>query len=441
MNKHFFSEKGQILVLLALVLIGLLGFTALAVDGGMIFADRRYMQSSADAASLAGAGDIASVVEAQKLTSINCSALAGGITHAYATTINTAASNDFTIAHENNLGPEPDEVNNGVKIICNESVDYVDVVVMLTRDTTTSFVHLFTGGPMRNTVYSKTRVQPRTTAGDGSSIVSLSKDCIKNHEGGFFSGNNTTVLTNGGIWSNSCIVKGGNAGVTITGGAINYYDCGDPNICKVVNLSNPIPTPQYVYHPMTVDPFSTWTWDCNAPAHAPTLDSVTGITTYAPGTYSDWSMQGVKAFLEPGLYCLSGPLNSNASTEIEGKDITIYFTGDKFQVNAQAKLNLAAPNPSTLPPLPDGSIMNLLFYAPTASEVTINGGSDNYIGGTMYMPQALVTINGNSGTRNLPAWDVAIIGYGVKILGNSTIELNYNPDLDFGFPAFIQVQK
>ena len=50
------SESGQVIVILALALVGLLGFSALAIDGSMVFADRRFSQSGADAAALAGAG-------------------------------------------------------------------------------------------------------------------------------------------------------------------------------------------------------------------------------------------------------------------------------------------------------------------------------------------------------------------------------------------------
>ena len=150
MNKNVSSEKGQILALLALVLVGLLGFTALAVDGGMIYADRRYMQSAADAASLAGGGAVASGIQHLNMTSaqFECGPLASSITSAYTIAKDKASVNDFTIAKENSLGTG--EVNNGIKITCNAAGKFVDVYVMLTRDTVTSFVHLFTGGPMRN---------------------------------------------------------------------------------------------------------------------------------------------------------------------------------------------------------------------------------------------------------------------------------------------------
>lgn len=38
---HKRSEKGQALVLIALAAVGLFAFTALAIDGGMVFSDRQ----------------------------------------------------------------------------------------------------------------------------------------------------------------------------------------------------------------------------------------------------------------------------------------------------------------------------------------------------------------------------------------------------------------
>jgi Flp pilus assembly protein TadG len=54
------SERGAILVHVAVALIGLLAFSAFAVDYGVFWASRRAAQNSADAAALAGAGAFAS---------------------------------------------------------------------------------------------------------------------------------------------------------------------------------------------------------------------------------------------------------------------------------------------------------------------------------------------------------------------------------------------
>ena len=48
------SEKGQVLMLVALVFVGLLAVAGLAVDGGNLYAQRRQAQNAADAAALAG---------------------------------------------------------------------------------------------------------------------------------------------------------------------------------------------------------------------------------------------------------------------------------------------------------------------------------------------------------------------------------------------------
>lgn len=49
------GERGSTLVLLGVCLTGLMALSGLAIDGGRMFADRRQVQNSADAAALAGA--------------------------------------------------------------------------------------------------------------------------------------------------------------------------------------------------------------------------------------------------------------------------------------------------------------------------------------------------------------------------------------------------
>jgi hypothetical protein len=53
------SERGQALILMAFVFIGLLAMVGLAIDGGSVFLDRRRMQNAADAAALAGTRELA----------------------------------------------------------------------------------------------------------------------------------------------------------------------------------------------------------------------------------------------------------------------------------------------------------------------------------------------------------------------------------------------
>lgn len=49
------TQRGQAIVLVALILVVLFGFLGLAIDGGRAYVDRRHMQASVDAAALAAA--------------------------------------------------------------------------------------------------------------------------------------------------------------------------------------------------------------------------------------------------------------------------------------------------------------------------------------------------------------------------------------------------
>lgn len=57
-KRLFGEEKGQSMVLVVLCLVGLVGFLALALDGGAAFAARRQMQNAADSGAIAGAKEI-----------------------------------------------------------------------------------------------------------------------------------------------------------------------------------------------------------------------------------------------------------------------------------------------------------------------------------------------------------------------------------------------
>ena len=55
MNNAANNERGQVLVIVALAMIGLITMAGLAIDGSIILTDRRRAQNAADTAVLAGA--------------------------------------------------------------------------------------------------------------------------------------------------------------------------------------------------------------------------------------------------------------------------------------------------------------------------------------------------------------------------------------------------
>lgn len=451
MNKKHSSEKGQILVFLALVLVGLLGFTALAIDGGMVFADQRYSQSAADAASLAGAGAAAAVIDDLDMSTPewNCSQLTTSIANAYTAAISKAAANDYVIAKDTLLGSD-DQHNHGVKVTCFDSAKYIAVEVMLTKDTDTSFVHLFNNGDMQTTVYSKSIAKPRVLGSGGASIVSLGKNCGSKVGGVWFSGTNDTLLTSGGVYSNSCVDRNSGAStVTINDGTVTYHEGS-----YSAGISDPVPVADANYHPYTEGlmggnqlPFTEK--NCEK---LPIQTSVAS-GTLDPGRYSGWDFKGpVK--LNPGLYCVTGDIKMNASAWVYNErtydangdmpGVTIYFTGTSLTLNGGADTELLAPNGYVLPDTPPNyAVEDLLLYIPNdvLADVTINGNANNTFAGELYMPASTVKINGTAGSESATSLTCAIIGYWVTLTGASDFKISYDPNMVYSFPATIQLQK
>lgn len=57
-RKYNLDERGQVIVIAALLIVFLVGMTALAVDVGSMYQERRHVQNTADSAALAGAQDL-----------------------------------------------------------------------------------------------------------------------------------------------------------------------------------------------------------------------------------------------------------------------------------------------------------------------------------------------------------------------------------------------
>ena len=101
-SNHVFprAERGQILVVFVLAMVGIIGMVGLAIDGGGAYAQRRDQQTAADLAALAGANDYL---------------LSNNATEATSRARAIAATNDFS-----NAGPTVVDVaidtSNGVEL-------------------------------------------------------------------------------------------------------------------------------------------------------------------------------------------------------------------------------------------------------------------------------------------------------------------------------------
>ncbi len=171
-TKHFNSEKGQAIVYLVIGLVVFLGFVALAIDGGMVLADRRDAQNATDASALAGASAAAqrlgSAIVDPGTVNPNCtSLLSPAKTDAINAAINRATSNQYTIS--------TDDANNYVHVQCGvSSGPYMDVSVEISKTTPTSFLQvLVPNANLTNKMTSVARLHTAHAIGGGNTLIAL----------------------------------------------------------------------------------------------------------------------------------------------------------------------------------------------------------------------------------------------------------------------------
>ena len=139
-----------------------------------------------------------------------------------------AIDNDFIdITIDSQLGQPGHDY--GVNATCNSATDSVEVLVLISKVTNTSFVHLFTTTPMRKHCAVNRRAEPGFNAGGGAAIISTSFDCGTNDGGVHVDGTPKIKINVGGIFSNSCVQFKGTTWVEVGDfendkpGTINCY--------------------------------------------------------------------------------------------------------------------------------------------------------------------------------------------------------------------------
>jgi hypothetical protein len=435
-KQKFQEESGQVLVMIAVGLVVLLGFTAMAVDGGMIYADRRFDQNAADAAAYAGGGAAAMAMENSQITyrSFNCNAPGGSGT---ATKMNfakseavkaaqaRAAANNFVI--DSNLDNQ-----HGVTVTCGTETKsggvymdkFFDIRTMISSDVKTAFAHLFYKGDVRNTVEAVVRVRPRNDLAYGFAITSLSSDCKKGID---FSGDSNVQVHITGIFSNSCLTTNGGVNIKVDPpeAGINYIDQKKINGNGVLN---PLPSKADAPIPrMQVDPPN-----CN---HSSLVNGgkINKGGTLNPGRYESIKVNaGNVVVMSPGLYCLDGDFTALGGTLI-GNGVTIYQRSGSFDVAGNVTVQLAAPTGPA-----DPALRGMLFYAAegnTSAHKMSGGGASWYIG-TMYAPDGSIEVGGNNSIN--PTYTTQIVADYVKVHGTADMDIYFNDTLTYQMPAFLE---
>ena len=431
------GEEGQVLAFLAIVLVVLLGFAALALDGGMLFSDRRDAQNAADSASLAGGSAAAYYMRANN---INYNAFICGTSGTLSTeasaeieAINRAASNDYVI--DNDLSDK-----HGVSVNC-EIVDmgsyldkHFDVTTKITRDTTTNFAQLIYDGPLRNEVEAVTRVYPPAPIAFGKAIISLNESaCSGNSNGVIFSGTSTTTVTGGGVWSNGCLTGNGTSfNVTVNYGGVGLAGS------STGTLTNINPAPEYI--PSTLPDHSTIVAEPDCSGLPNRTVPNTGNATLEPGKYNKIKWTGGILTMNPGLYCITDSQGMDISGgELSGDGVTIFLEDGGVTISGNVSpVDLRAPEES---PDPSPAVPGILFYLANGNSntISITGNSTSFYLGTVYAPDGDLFFSGTSGTN--PTFNTQLIGNNVEVSGGATIDINFNDEENFENPPYLDMQK
>lgn len=454
MRKNQKSQKGQALILVAVGMIGLIGFTALAIDGGNVFSERRRSQNAADTAALAGAlekvndtlitgvfvndgnGNSEYWYEASENLVTENMANTSGVT--YTTEIPTHTFNGVVY-------PYPDTDCKGNQGPYYHNRDYVQVKIHITVET--YFAKVIGISTMQSCVEAIARANPPHISEfmQGNSISALAPhEC----QSMFYNGTAQTELIGGGIFVNSDNSSCSNNGSFFCQSASGLLTA--PNLTNVgwnqFNCSVNIPTiSQYQTQlAMAYPPGITFpepAKDCGERGTNPLIVNGNRIGPGPGMEAGNWEgafpPNGV-TYLEQGLYCIYGDFVLRKQDSLYGNNVTIAmmtgkisWTGSSPSDSTPNSVELYAPTAPTActidptqPPC-HYAYNGLLIYLPmtNSNTVTINGNSHWRLAGTILAPASLVTI---SGTENGFSLSTQIIAYMVKLTGTSTINFTYN---------------
>lgn len=411
------QQHGQIIVLFAIVLVGLLAFSGLAIDAAMVYSDRRADQSTADSASMAGGGAAATYMQLHDISfsrDFNCDDLnilgrkMNEVKHEIIdAAVIRAGANGITL--DNDVTDQ-----NGIKVTCvSTPMDkYLDIEVQVTTQTNTSFLHIVTSQPLVSTVTAVTRIRPTKPSANGFAIAATDmEDCGQNSGGVYFDGKIDTALNGGGVYSGTCITINGKGSVEVTN--------SDPGVFRTGSV------PNFVGNDPVKDPSQELEVDIPEPNCSALSDSFSNKKqsgTISPGLYTNGIDSQGDITMEPGLYCIDGAMKINGQDKLTGYGVTIVMLGaNTVTINGGGQVNLYTP--STTYPAPSPAVPGVLFYA-EQGDIKLVGNGLGVFAGTIYAPKGEIEVGGTGDVN--PTYHTEMIADHVKVHGNAVLHINYD---------------
>ena len=394
---HKKGERGQAIIMIVFSIIGIVGISSLAIDGGNALIDRRKTETAASAAALAAA------VTRIKGGDWRAAALAAARTNGY-------DNNGTTNTVELNTPPL-----NGPYV---GNSEYIEVIV-------TSHLQTYFGSVVGvpqitsiSNVVSRTKPAKYGQMFDGYAVVSLAPHSTCDKKRSFWIHTEATIsLTGGGIFVNSdnkdCAFMQLGSGsirvqdtsqITVVGGA----DVQKPKLISPVAVQTgavPISYPPAFKMP-----------EVGCGSKIAEVDLLTGSMT--AGNYEepgDFPPEGVNN-LDSGTYCISGNVVIGGGTRLTGNGVLLLVEQGEVRISGDAEVQLTAST--------NGKEADLLIYMPldNHSRLIINGNANSSYRGTILAPSADIRLNGPDSKYGLHS---QIIGYYIEVDGQNNIVIKY----------------
>ncbi len=211
MKHNRIADRGQVLIIFVFAVVGLIGMTGLAIDGGMIFSDRRHAQNAADTAALSAALQKVEIQRGMQHGQYSgygdCTVLTPTPTtcgaHVILAALNMAQKNGYTTGVQIHIPPQTGPYSLAEADGTFNPYDYVEVTIDTTVNT--FFAKVLGIQQLHNHVQAVARSYYYEGGGlyGGNTLVSLKPggdDCSGDFDLG---GNSSVSLYGGGIFINS----------------------------------------------------------------------------------------------------------------------------------------------------------------------------------------------------------------------------------------------
>jgi hypothetical protein len=441
MNAHKPSERGQALVLIVLGMVVMLGFTALAIDGGRLYTERRHAQNAADSASLSGA--------LQKS--------------------NGQPDSEVLLAAKNSIlsnGYQLDQSNVSIEgPLVDFAGRYYLIKVHITTDIQSAFAHFVYKGPLQNTVMAEAKVYESQPPMAGAAIVTTASTCdngspLMSITGGGNSGGINTY--EGGIWLNAretvdspCSIdpptSANNDGITCEDPdnpdhciqSVGSYSYDDGRVHGEDNIS-PRPVSIAMNGGVPIDdplagvpePVCTGAGTVGSDPNDRRIDPP---EPYEPGSFNARDIG--PGIYSPGIYCINGTIHLSGDEQIIANGVVFYFINGGLEFTGNAGVTITAPtdenclqgsNPDAdFDPTASCSYKGMAIFSArdNTSTIEVRGNGADAIQGTVYALNGVVRARGGGEDPDETQIVGQVIANRVINAGNGSLKVTYDPEV------------